>query len=95
MFFRRRKRVRRSGCSLLVVATLVTCVLLVLNRIVAASLYRVAVPANFDFPRVRTIVSMLAMFGLLLPEWWLIDWIVAKLKATYRWIEALPHDADL
>jgi riboflavin transporter FmnP len=95
MFFHRRRRVRRSGCSLLVVATLVTCMLLVCNRILAASLYRVAVPTDFDFPRVRTVVSMLAMVGLLLPEWWLIDWTAARFKAVYHWIESPRSGADL
>ena len=83
MFFRRRKKARRSGGRLLVTATLVICVLLVVNRILAAfRLYRVIVPASFDYPKVRTIISVLAMVGLLLPEWWLMDWSTAKLKST-------------
>jgi hypothetical protein len=95
MFFRRRKRARRTGCSLLVTATLVTCALLVMNRIVVASLYVVTVPSNLDYPQGRTVVSTLAMIGLLLPEWWLIDWLTAKLKMMYRWIEASQRDVEI
>lgn len=88
MFFHRRKDTRRSNGSLLVRATLVTCMLLVANRVLAVSLYRVLIPASIDFPKVQTIVSVLAMIGLLLPEWWLIDWGIAKLKSLYHWLEA-------
>jgi hypothetical protein len=93
MFFRR-KDTRRSGATVLVRMTLVTCMLLVANRVLAVSLYRVLVPASFDIPKVQTIVSVLAMIGLLLPEWWLIDWSTAKLKSLFRWLEAAQGQSD-
>lgn len=94
MFFHRRKNSRRSGGPLLVVVTLVTCLLLIGNRVLAGSLYHAIVPENLDIPKGRTIISVLAMIGLLLPEWWLIDWILGKFKAVYRWLEAAQETPD-
>ena len=42
---------RLPACS--VMATLVTCMLLVVNRILARRLYPVLVPETLDHPRVR------------------------------------------
>jgi hypothetical protein len=94
MFFRRRKNARRSGGPLLVAVTLMTCLLLIANRVLAGSLYHAIVPADLDIPKARTIISVLAMIGLLLPEWWLIDRILGKLKAAYRWLEAAQRTPD-
>lgn len=62
-------------------AVLVTCLLLVVNRLLARACYDFVVPARFDFDRLRTIVQFLLMFGLLIPQWWLIDRAVVALRA--------------
>ncbi len=90
----RHRTVRRSGCSLLALTTLVTCVLLVCNRTVAAAVYRLAVPAAIDDPRLRTVLLMLAMVGLLLPEWWLLDALAGRLRALYHRLQTARHAAD-
>ena len=72
----------RGGCGLLVVASIVTCLLLLVNRVFVTSLYAVVVPSKFDFDRLRIMLQFLFMIGLLLPEWWLIDRIVQLLRAS-------------
>jgi hypothetical protein len=72
----------RSGCGLLVVASVATCLLLLVNRVFVTSLYAVVVPGKFDFDRPRIMLQFLFMIGLLLPEWWLIDRIVQLLRAS-------------
>ncbi len=85
---------RRSGTSVLVRTTVVTCILLVINRVLAVSLCRALLPARIDIPKVQAMVSMLAMIGLLLPEWWLLDWSTSRLKALFRWMEAAERHVD-
>jgi len=92
MVLRRKKDGRRSGVMLLVIGTLVTCLLLVGNGVLVSSLYRAFVPASMDVPKLRTMVSMLIMVGLLLPEWWLLDWSGARIRSFYRWLEGAPTD---
>jgi hypothetical protein len=79
MIPRLRNRSRRSGCGLLLVTCAVTCALVVVNRVVVSSVYSVLVSAELDHPKLRTLVSMLAIAGLLIPEWWFLDVVSAKL----------------
>ena len=93
MISRRRRSAQRSGCGLLVQATVITCALLVLNRIVVASLYAAVVPPNAQHPKLRTVVSMLAIIGLLVPEWWLLDAGIVRLRRVLRGL-VRPSDQE-
>ena len=75
-------RTPRGGCGLLVVASVITCLLLLVNRVFVTSLYAVVVPSKFDYDRLRIMLQFLFMIGLLLPEWWLIDRIVQLSRAS-------------
>lgn len=74
------ERGRRSGCGLLLLACLVTCGLLLANRLLVTSLYLALVPPRLDYPRLRTVIQFLLMVLLLLPEWWLIDRVVERAR---------------
>jgi len=69
----RTRRPRRGGCGLLLLSCLVTCGLLLANRVLVTSLYLIMVPPQFDYAQLRTVVQFVFMVVLLLPEWWLID----------------------
>lgn len=83
MGMRRRSR-RRLGCGLLVVAVAVTCVLLVVNRLIVSSFYSAVVPGEWDFPKIRTVVCFVVLVCLLVPEWWLIDWVMEGVRRVVR-----------
>ncbi len=70
---RNRFRIRHTGCSLLIVACVVTAIMLQANRIFVIAVYAATVPNEFDYARVRTVLQFLLMIALLLPEWWLLD----------------------
>ena len=83
----RREPQRRSGCAVLLLALLITCLMLLVNRVLATSLYNALVPSRLEMPRLRTIVQFFVMVGLLLPEWWMIDYIM-------RFLWQLRHKAE-
>ena len=92
MFSRRQYRSRRSGLGLLVVACAVAGALLIVNRLVVASLYAALVPSAVDNPKLRTFVAMLAMAGLLIPEWWLLDLAAARFRRSVQSLRASRHN---
>jgi hypothetical protein len=69
---------------MLLVTVVVTCLLLLVNRVLAMSLWGVLEPANASLPRLRTVVQALFMIGMLLPEWWVIDGVTRFLSARVR-----------
>ena len=83
---------RRSGCGLLLAACFTTCVLLLVNRVFVTSVYRWVVPESLDYPRLRTVVQVLLIAALLLPEWWAIDRITRYLRNAVRAIHAPQAD---
>ncbi len=85
-------RTHRSGCGLLVVASAVTCLLWLMNRLVVASLYGVIVPDDFEYARLRVILQFLLLIGLLFPEWWLIDRTIQFVRASFGAIESPETD---
>ena len=78
---------RRSGCGLLLAACFTTCLLLLLNRVFVTSVYRWVVPESLDYPRLRTVVQVLLIAVLLLPEWWVIDRLSQLLRNAMRAIQ--------
>ena len=92
MFSRRQYRSRRSGLGLLVVACAVAGALLIVNRLVVSSVYAALVPSALDYPKLRTFVAMLAIAGLLIPEWWLIDVASARFRRFVQSLRAAHHN---
>jgi hypothetical protein len=78
MRLRNRNQQRRSGCLPLTVVCFTTCCLLIVNRVIVLSLYLLVVPEAVDHPKVQTLVTMIMIVGLLLPEWWILDWIASR-----------------
>jgi hypothetical protein len=58
---------------LLLGSCLITCLLLVVNRVLVNSIYLLVVPPGMDYARLRTVLQFLFLIVLLLPEWWMID----------------------
>ncbi len=88
-------RIRRNGCGLLFGACVVTCLLVLANRVLVSSLYAAVVPARFDYDRLRTMVQFLFMVGLLLPEWWFLDRLAQLLRAASRGLDSSGNDDQL
>ena len=80
-----RSRNRHAGCGTLASAVLITCLMLVANRLLARALYELSVPARFEFERLRTVIEFLLMIGLLFPEWWLLDRLT---KVVRNWLRS-------
>lgn len=76
----RRIRTRYGGCLMLLLACAVTCLLLIVNRIVVHALYDFLTPRGADHQKVRALIVFLATIGLLLPEWWLIDGTAERIR---------------
>lgn len=81
---------RGSGCGLLLAALASACLLLLANRIIVLSLYGLLVPPRWDYARLRTLIQLFLITGLLLPEWWLWD---RTLRGLRSWWER-PHGPD-
>ena len=81
-----------SGLGLLVVACAVAGALLIVNRLVVSSVYAALVPSALDYPKLRTFVAMLAIAGLLIPEWWLIDVASARFRRSVQSLRASRHN---
>ncbi len=79
----------RSGCGLLLLTCAVACALIALNRALVTSFYGAIVPPSLDFPRFGVFIQFLAMIALLLPEWWLIDWTLHRIRRLYKAAETL------
>ncbi|MHB0957464.1 MAG: hypothetical protein ACYC6N_18230 [Pirellulaceae bacterium] len=94
MTVRHPSRSRRSGCGLLVIACGVACALLLVNRVLVLSLYLMLMPAALDHPKLRTLVVMLGIVALLIPEWWLIDLISARFARLRHGLRASQRNAQ-
>jgi len=81
-------RQRWSGCGLLMAACCCACLLLLANRIVVLSLYAMVVPTAWNYPRLRALLQLFLITGLLIPEWWLWDRAV---RAVGRWLRHRRH----
>lgn len=79
---RTNKQQRRGGCLPLAVACLTACGLLILNRIIVLSLYLLLVPEALDHPKIQSLLTMIMIVGLLLPEWWILDRIFHRVWRT-------------
>ncbi len=66
--------------------------ILIVNRLVIASLYAALVPSAVDNPKLRTFVAMLAMAGLLIPEWWLLDVAAARFRRSVQSLRTSRHN---
>ena len=75
-------RIRRTGCGLLLVASTITCLLVLVNRVLVMSVYAAIVPSRFDYDRLRAVLQFLLMIALLLPEWWVIDRIAQLIRRS-------------
>jgi hypothetical protein len=83
-------RRRRTGCGLLLGSCVITCVLLVVNRVLVTSIYAALVPPEIDPPKLRTALAFLAIVALLFPEWWWIDWCGHHIRRFYGSLESPP-----
>jgi hypothetical protein len=79
---------------LLVFACLMSCLLLIVNRMLVTSLYSVLVPTSFDHPKLRTVLLFVAMIALLFPQWWLIDWASDRIGRMYRLTDGSSRESD-
>ena len=63
---------------------LLTCVFLVVNRIIVAWLYTVMVPPSLDEVKLQTFLLFVGPVALIFVEWWIIDFIVERLTRLSR-----------
>jgi cytochrome c-type biogenesis protein CcmH/NrfF len=63
---------------------LLTCVFLVVNRIIVAWLYTVMVPPSLDEVKLQTFLLFVGPVALIFVEWWIIDFIVERLSRLSR-----------
>lgn len=63
---------------------LLTCVFLVVNRIIVAWLYTVAVPPSLDEVKLQTFLLFVGPVALIFVEWWIIDFVVERLSRLSR-----------
>jgi hypothetical protein len=75
---------RRRGCGMLIGMCLLTCVFLVVNRIIVAWLYTVAVPPSLDEVKLQTFLLFVGPVALIFVEWWIIDFVVERLSRLSR-----------
>jgi hypothetical protein len=80
----RRIRNRYGGCLILLIACAVTCLLLIVNRIVGHAVYDLLTSHGADQPKLRALIVFLAIIGLLFPEWWLIDYTTERIRRLRR-----------
>lgn len=77
-------RIRHAGCGWLVSACVITCLLVVANRMLGNAIYDLLVPRTLDQPKFRSMTVFLAIIGLLVPEWWLLDWCAERVRHVLR-----------
>jgi hypothetical protein len=80
--------IRQKGCGMLVGMCLLTCVFLVINRVIVAWLYTVLVPPSLDEVKLQTFLLFVGPVALIFVEWWLIDLLVERLLRLSRAAES-------
>ncbi len=63
---------------------LVTCVFLVVNRMIVAWLYTILVPPSLDEVKLQTFLLFVGPVALIFVEWWIIDFIVDRIGRLNR-----------
>ena len=63
---------------------LLTCVFLVVNRVIVSWLYTVLVPPAFDEVKLQTFLLFVGPVALIFVEWWIIDFVVERLLRLTR-----------
>ena len=82
-------RHRNSGCGILIGMCLLTCVFLVINRVIVAKLYTVLVPPSLDEVKLQTFLLVVGPVVLIFVEWWLIDFLVERLSRLGRFADSI------
>lgn len=77
---------KRASCGLLIGACGLTAIMLVVNRVIVASLYAATVGSSLDVPKIQVLVMFVGIVVLLVPEWWLFDQVMSR---TRRFLESL------
>lgn len=77
------REVSSTGCGFLGATCVVSCVFLFLNVAIVSTLYPVLAgwgPELLKNERVAQAILYAAPILLVFCEWWLVDWVVAKLR---------------